>query len=298
MNKLCVTVFAIGCIFFSPLQPNAGAVQVSGQADEWAPGVWMAQALDNIVSKAEAYALGTDLQFGLDRDRVCLLGGFMEEGQTLSFSWTFEAGERIVMIGGGDTDVVDLDLSITRKGSEVVLDEDTLIDATPILDYTIPTAGKYTVHMELYSSTAPSFCGLSLMREGDRPFDLDAIVTAASSFLVLGAEFNQKIDGGLSFPENQWSIFGGVLSPNESSVVEYFDFSDASYAVFGVSQDIERYDLDIALSDDAGTELEADRALDGWPFVVAPRNAQVSVEINQSGGTSDAFGVFGILAGG
>lgn len=77
----------------------------------------------------------------LDRD-------VLQEGQTMTYTITFKKGELVALFVVCDDDAIDADMT-ARDPLGNLLDFDPLIDATPVVVFTAPCTGEFTVEVEM-----------------------------------------------------------------------------------------------------------------------------------------------------
>jgi len=260
----------------------------------WGPGQWMAQAMADVIDMARVAAERSN--YGLDRDRVSLLGGFFDEGSSGTMIWTFDRGERVLFIGGGDEDANDIDLRLVRVSDGYEVAKDVSVRRSAMLEVVIPSDGRYRLEMDLYDADAPSFCSVALLVRGDRPTPMSHLTRSTGQFLAAGRHFSEN---GLptQFEKNEWSLFGTSLAGGESVEISGLDIPGGDDTIVAVSHDTEAFDLDMRLMNKDRATLDSDTLADGIPIVSTPYgvNDAIVAVWRADSGRDEAFCVFGIL---
>src|SRR5262249_17054772 len=120
----------------------------SPAAAEWGPGNRMTKAAALALGSAKGISDVTD--FGFDTD-LSTLGAFLVAGKSAAFTKSLEKGREYLILGGGDDNIEDLDLEVTdQKGKKIA--EDTQTDAAPIVRFTAPSSGQFTLKATAYKA--------------------------------------------------------------------------------------------------------------------------------------------------
>lgn len=289
-----VAALAVPSMSQAASAPSPAARPHAGNRSDLGPTDWMAEAFANVVAKATMASAQSN--YALDRQRISLLGAFMHRGVPLSFTWHFRAGEEVMLIGGGDRDVIDLDLTFTQLSTGRVVASDTARDATPIVTHRIPADGRYRATIVLSEAPVGSFCTLALLLNGDSASSLTSIARSVATFLEAASLVGQQ--GGPSrFPTNRWGMFGMSLRDreNENVTISGLDLTTGS-KLLAVSDDLDRHDIDLIVRNAQQREIASDVLPDGFPMVgVQGAWFNHSVTVLKANRRGNAFAVFGIL---
>ncbi|MEL7266339.1 MAG: hypothetical protein AAFP69_16220, partial [Planctomycetota bacterium] len=129
-------------------------------ADDWGPGEAMAQSM--LINLALGRAASEKGSLGFSD--TCYLGAFLSPGNNSYMTMTLEGGRLYAFVGATDVDA-DLDILIERESGGIVA-KDTKTDNVPIVTFTPPSTGLYTVRLKLYSADQARFCGMMLLQDG------------------------------------------------------------------------------------------------------------------------------------
>ena len=183
--------------------------------DEWLPGTYMKQATDAAFEKASLMTALSEFSFG---DKLFLAGALLEMGETIALDVELSKGKAYTFIGGGDEDVLDLDLYIVDANGEVAA-SDTEDDGTPIPDFVPEESGIYSVRMQLVAGEqSTSFVSLAILTEGGITLEDESFNGNSSAFYGRGEQMNLLSVGGIRWHDvdNQWCLFGLLLEQGES----------------------------------------------------------------------------------
>lgn len=265
----------------------------------WTPGVYMAQAIDEMLVAARV--IGDETTLGYDDNGVCLVGCHLHPGDVYELNRPFAEGVEVVLLAGGDTDARDIDLAILDKNGNV-LAEDTTTDRMAALTFTAPGSGNYTVRLALYKANRDAFCTFAVMRRAGFDVPVINLATAREAFLRLcmgtaiqGAAIGKET-AFLAKP-NQGAVFASVLAGGESATIRNLDLGDAPSVILAAG-DTQTNDIDLRLMDEPRTGEWIDKDPDATPIVVATPSVQRSYTIeaiNADPSGRAAFVLFGVL---
>jgi len=91
--------------------------------------------------------------------------GKLDDDETDTWTFYFNANESYIVSGACDNDCPDLDLIIkTASGSELKRDSET--DSNPLLEFTPTSSGRYQLEVKMYSCTSePCYFGFGLFQK-------------------------------------------------------------------------------------------------------------------------------------
>jgi hypothetical protein len=260
---------------------------------DWRPGKYMSQAVGLVADAARK--LETNTSFGFDIDHACLLGAFVRTGANIDMTQTFSARRQYVLLGGGGEDAADIDLGILDANGKV-LAADTDDDATPIVRFTPPQDGSYTIRLALpKSGSGGEFMAVAIMHEGGYSIPDTKIVQSFGRALSNAATASRNVrsrgNGGLIFHEQgNWSFYGTVLKPGEQSTFSGFTLTTDPTVVLA-SADDSGQNLDLQVNEaGSGSVVAKDTDPDATPLVVvhpvADRRYKVSISNSAPQGTT------------
>jgi hypothetical protein len=234
------------------------------QIDSWTPGKYMKQAMDRImVNAALVDILMDDVGY---MPGVSIMGALFDVGEEISWSATFNKGTAYIVMGAGDDDATDVDITITDSKGNTVL-EDTQTDANPLLEFSPKKTAVYTVTVKLYAADASSFCSLVLMQENGVDLDLDQLTSCVDTGLLTAAESSIASDLAFTDEANQWALFGAPLASSESITITNIHLVDGTNIFLGAADD-NCSDADLTLYDRNDNELDSDTQTDKVPVLV------------------------------
>jgi hypothetical protein len=201
-------VFVSSVVFLLTTSAAVGRAHAEDAAD------FMAQALSKVAGSVLQISQKTN--YGYD-ENVSLLGGCIRTGQSTEFIRELRAGESYVILGRGDRDALDVDLSLFGPdGQRVAADLDR--DAEPFVEFRPWQTGRYTISLKVERGMAgESFCAMAILRRGGWNVPAQNLIDAATRCVGKCRDF-APLAKSLRFGNepNQWSLFGGVLRQGES----------------------------------------------------------------------------------
>lgn len=232
--------------------------------DEWAPGIYMQQAVNNVFDKASLMSALSEFSWSSD---LCLAGGILDVGNTLALEVELKEGEAYTFVGGGDEDVRDLDMFIVDRNENIIA-SDIEDDDTPIPDFVAPYSGRYSIRMQLISGDAPtSFVALSLLRKKGVALVEDQYLRTSDKFFAAGGSVH-SVSSGVKWHDakNQWCLFGVLLESKSDWTIENMFLDSADHYLFasaGESVD----NVDLKLIDDNNKVIAEDLDDDAYPIL-------------------------------
>src|SRR5262249_46502880 len=213
LRRLCPIHPAGG--LFALLAVPAATPAAPPPGPEWVPGTRMTQAVEAALLSVQAHT-GSGSGYGFDAG-VCVLAGFLQHGEELTFNRPFAKNERYVLIGGGDSNADDLDLTVhDSSGAKVAADTDD--DAAPTVQFKAPKTGTYKITLSLQKSREKSrgaFAALFFLRKGGYSLSTDEVKYALEKLVDACAEVSRAVSKKVWYQSgnNQWSLYGAILEP-------------------------------------------------------------------------------------
>ncbi len=187
---------------------------------EWVPGKYMGEAVGLVASAAQKLQTGSP--FGFSVEGSSILGAYVRAGQTVKMRQTFSKDYEYVLLGGGSSGTLDVDLAVLdANGLPVAADISN--DPTPVVKFRPRATGMHEIRLVLTRSRmGGNFVAVASMRSGGYNVPRDTIVQSISKVLAGAARISQSPQiqqrGGLSFHEsNNWSFYATVLKPKEKT---------------------------------------------------------------------------------
>ena len=170
------------------------------------------------------------------RPGLCLAGGRLDVGQTRSLALYLQADVRYGVVASAGGSGFDLDLRL-RDDEGTVVSRDTSADDTPILEFTVPVAGRYVLQLSLVGGPEPNVPAcLAVLREGGA--DLQAATLEAAFvelFAVAGSRDQPLTNGGWLDRPDQWSFYGFVLERNDGISLDGLRLGQGGRTLFASS---------------------------------------------------------------
>lgn len=262
--------------------------------DDWPPGEYLRQATDNAFEKASVMHALSKFSYA---ENLVLAGALITVGSTIALDVELTAGVHYSFIGGGDADVVDLDMYLVDSDGEVVA-ADVEDDATPIPDFTPTRTGRYSLRLQLISGEdEKSFVSLVVLTDAGYSLTDGDIAAVSDDFFATGAALNDA-SSGIKWQDltNQWCLFGLVLPPQRSWTFSNLYLGDRQYYAIGTMPD-ENAKLDLIVRDERGEPAAADEEDDNFPMLefFASATQRYDLEIVRRGGKAPALILVGLL---
>ena len=121
------------------------------------------EALNNVLSWADMQ--GDDYTLIPEFGQWGLVFGWFGQGEEKDIAFSVDAGERYVIVGAGEENVIDLDLCVyDETGREV--DCDTAIDYIPHVSFIAQSTGTWRATLIAYSlNSLTAYAGMALLSE-------------------------------------------------------------------------------------------------------------------------------------
>lgn len=267
-------LFFMALLLWSLHPASLGAQDMEDQ--EWAPGVYMQQALNNVFEKASLMNALSEFSWS---EGLCLTGGILDVGNLLALEVELEEGEAYTFVGGGDEDVRDLDMYIVDRNEQVIA-SDVEDDDTPIPDFVAPYSGRYSVRLQLVAGDAPtSFVALSLLQKKGFTLLEDAYQQTSDKFFAAGGSVN-SVSTGVKWHDarNQWCVFGVLLESKSDWTIENMFLDSADHYLFASAGD-KVTNVDLKLSDGNQQLIAEDEDEDAYPILETTTSSNALYEL-------------------
>lgn len=204
--------------------------------------------------------------FGLDDQRVCILGARLDAGEEARFSYGLSAGERFIFAGAAAEGVVDLDLAVTDSSGRTLV-RDAAVGASPIIEFAAPSSGTYDVVLSIPAGQQAGIGALAVLRQGAPTFPEDRLAEAVM-WLLDAAQVSCDLAGGSAVlrGEGRWMLFGVILDEDETVLLPGFSTGGGAHT-FIAAGDSRSSDIDLEVLDEHGAELASDVASDPLSIV-------------------------------
>ena len=234
--------------------------------------------------------------YGFDVEHSAILGAYVRQGQSISMRQTFAKEHEYILLGGGSSGAVDVDLAILDSNGRAVA-ADIGNDPTPVVKFRPAASGMYEIRLVLARSRlAGNFVAVAMMREGGYSIPRASIIASFSKTLSgatrLAGHPQIQSRGGLIFHEQRnWSFYATVLKPKEQTSYSGLRLvSSPTLILAGADESASNIDLVV---EDTNTSrvVGKDDAPDATPLVVlntvdATHHYRVKVENAASRGAS------------
>jgi hypothetical protein len=264
----------------------------------------------------QAKAAGSYSGYGAPGNSFCILGGWLTQGQVLRYSMTLEDGKGYLFVGGADSDVKDLDLSVGDGKNNV---EDTETDNTPWVHIEDGGGNEVTITLTNYQGSGqPDFCCFIILEEGGAAGSHKALKEAAANLVAWtdrvtapaapsGAGASHASSGATTDSSasgyhsdntpgpGSFCLFGGLFGTG-GELGFHRPFVAGSYAVLGLG-DKNAQDVDLKV-EQGDTEVVSDTATDATPVVEfnVPNDERLTVTLRMHQSKGNSFGVGLILS--
>jgi hypothetical protein len=232
-------IFLLICSSMLDLSAQGNDSDVS----DWSPGEYMRQATDNVFEKASLMNALSEFTFS---DNLCLAGAIVEVGGTIVMDVALRAGQSYTFLGGGDDDVVDLDMYVVDR-NEVIVASDVEDDDTPIPDFTADYDGRYSVRLQLVSGQAPtSFVSFAMLtNSGGTSIEEEKFAQISDAFFADGSQLNSKSEGTKWHDlKNQWCFFGVLIDDRASWEFDNLRLGNENHLFFATGpEDLKKIEL-------------------------------------------------------
>ncbi len=237
----------------------------------WMPGKFMSEAVGLVAGAAQR--LETSSSYGFSVEHSAILGAYIRQGQNISMRQSFSKAHEYVLLGGGSSGAVDVDLAILDANGLPVA-ADISADPTPVVKFRPKTDGVYEIRLVLSrSQTGGNFVAVATMRTGGYSVPRDSIVASFSKALSGATRVannpSVRARGGLVFHEQKnWSFYATVLKPKEKTAFSGLSFVKSPTIVLAGGDD-HSTNIDLAIEDlNSQAMVAKDIAPDPMPLVV------------------------------
>lgn len=259
-----------------------------GAGNARAEGEYISECVQRAAQQAAT--AGEYTGYGTVADGFCLLGGWISTGGELQYSLNLEAGTSYLIVGAGDRDVKDLDISVSDGSSTV---EDVEDDNTPFVHLAAEDTVEATITLRNHQgSSQPDFCVLIILQSQGGDGNADALVQAAQGLVkAVGG-----VGGGWSSDPSDWCLVGGLFGTGGEAGINR-SFEAGEYALVGFG-DSACKDLDASVTDDEGNPVATDEETDSTPvvpFAVEGDGVSGTLNLKMHEAKGNAFGVAIVL---
>ena len=190
---------------------------------------YLEQALDNVVAQPASANLANYDGF---TNGSCLFGVHLAEGDSHSFSARFDEGVNYLVLGAGDSRILDLDLAlISSSGLLSVQTNDE--SAIPFLQFTPVETGEMRLKITNVHSLGDGFAVMLILEENtDGDFSLDQITEALDNLLTTPGTGNLTSS---RFAMGTFCLFGGRLGKGQSGFLYNTTPQAGNYSLVGAS---------------------------------------------------------------
>jgi hypothetical protein len=238
----------------------------SAAQQKWVPGKRFVQSATRVMGAIETTTKKTTYGYC---EGICILAAFLDDKKDVSFGRWFTKGEQIVLIGGGDDGVVDLDIEVTDKTGKVIA-SDTDLDATPVVEFVAPATAQYMIKVKMAKSKMNGgFATLGILKAGGYRVPVDNLVEALTNLIVQCEDINNKTSKTVLFTSgnNQWAVFGSIVKADGDLTVEKLTPGRGDHVLIG-GGDKTTQDIDLFLLDAKGAAIKEDTDADAVPRIV------------------------------
>ncbi|MEM8781473.1 MAG: hypothetical protein AAGE65_01335 [Planctomycetota bacterium] len=255
----------------------------SQSLESWPIGGYMMQAVAKTMGAgADASNRGYGFASG-----VSFLAGLCEVKEELRFTRSFTGGREYILIGAGDEDATDVDLSIhDADGRQIVADR--LADSIPVVRFTPPRTGRYSLRLKLFSGKREAFCSVVILeRNAGFNVPLSNLAEASARFFASCAAVNQThVRLAFHNSPNEWAMFGQVFRPGGKSTINNLFPEPGDGFVVAVGDD-NANDLDLTLLTRDGSVVRRDHQSTLVPVVEYDYRTRINRSVQTINHASD-----------
>lgn len=234
---------------------------LSLHAEEWTPGTYMQQAVDNVHAKAELATSFGDYGYS---GGFCFLGAYILKGKSVKWRTTLPTGKQLLFIGGGDNDATDVDIKIYND-KDVLVAEDSDTDNSPVLKFKTSSTQTYTIELRLYNtSTTGSFCCISFLEENAPGVPMANMEQAMANIIDFGSKVNDKFSVRFHDMDNQWCLYGVNQASGTSNTCQNMSMGTENH-IYLAAGDSHLEDADLFLLNSEGESVAKDVEEDAVP---------------------------------
>lgn len=255
---MCVYILAL-MLFGGMAQPAHAQGKATGQFLDAA-----------VVRVTDIAAKAKFAQYGY-ADGLSILGGWVDEKASLSFSMELQKGVDYLLLAGGDNDALDVDLEL-QDATGIALAADAGFDPEAIVQFTPRQTARFTLKLTLFKSRqkVPCVCVATILKKNgwNVPVkNLDDATGRVAKALADGDAIAKKTGHRLDLRRapNQWAIFGGVLRQGDNFALHNISsgFGDLLFVGAGdnfaqsLRVDVESNDNKLILKEGRNNQLAA-----------------------------------------
>lgn len=234
-------------------------------AQEWVPGKRFAESATRLFGGVTRVAEKTDFGF---TEGVCFLSAFLNKGEDVQFTRDFDGGVKYAVVGGGDDGTKDLDIVITDDaGNEVA--KDTLPDNRPVVEFTPPKPGRYTIKLVMHDAGANGGFGtVGVLKAGGFVVPARNQEAAVANLLAACGDVDRRVKERVLFSSgsNRWAVYGAMVRPGADVTVNMAP-PGAGRHVWVAAGDTTAEDVDSYLFNSAMKLLAKDELDDARPVL-------------------------------
>lgn len=283
------TACAAAVVFhLSPaLAPTASAAQ-----NRWEPGVYMTEAVANVMAGAKAVSDFSEYGY---TPNTCFLAAFLKQRGSAAMNVPMERGTAYMILGGGDSDATDVDIDVTDEAGRVVA-RDNKDDGSPVVLFTPARSGKYAVRLTLWSGARSSFCAMAILQRGGYDVPVRNLSAATANLIAYCESVDSSTSRTVRFhdSDNQWAIYGTVLRQGEGTDITNIRPANDDLVFVSAGDTVAR-DIDLFLLDDGGRTIGQDIDADANPLIVHRANGFTSYGLRTKVITSSGGGATLVL---
>lgn len=235
------------------------------RAQNWAPGKRFDESATRVLDGIGRITGKT--QYGYT-DGICFLTAFMLKGEDVRFTRDFDGGTKYAVVGGGDNGVKDLDIFILDKdGKEVV--KDTLTDATAVVEFTPPRAGRYTIKVVMHDAGQNGGFGtVGVLKDGGFSVPVRNQQAALKGLVAQCNLVDRQVKEQVYFNSgaNQWAVYGSIVRSGGDLTIDNITPGGGRRVWVGAG-DTTAQDIDLYLMNDGGKVLVKDEDDDAVPLI-------------------------------
>jgi len=238
--------------------------------------VYMKEAVANVM--AAARSVGDVTEYGYTPG-TCFLAAFIQPRGAVSMNVPMEAGKSYVFLGGGSKDADDVDIEILDSRGKVVAKDDD-VDPTPVVRFTPPRAGKYTLRLTLFKADSACFCAVAILQRGGYDIPIRNLADATNDLIGFCNDVwrSGKIRMKFHDSDNQWAIYGSIIKEGTNVSITNLHPGEGTVAVIAAGDGIAE-DIDVAVLDENNRVIKEDTRDDASAVVVCHTDADTSYGI-------------------
>lgn len=248
----------------------------------------------------QARQAGNYTGYGFPSNQTCVVGGWVKRGESMDFGMNFKAGKRYLVIGAGDRDVPNLDISVkVQPNGKSYFDQD--VDNTPWIhvdgidkDCTVVVKATNNVEPEKMDGTS-DFCVFFVLVDGGREGSFEALMKAGreltNAVVAEAKKQNYSSDPTVNVP----CLFGGLFEQGEQQGI-IRPFGAGRYLIVGWSDDLSR-DLDLQVEENNRVvDRDEMESAVPWCDITVSGDTRLVARMRMTRSEGPAFAMCAILA--